>query len=129
LLPWNTSPPRFQQVLRPRETEGLCQFVSFLLDVVQGGKLLVQHTNEDGGLPRLGSCWLLADVRNTAFKVGGAACLVCIDCGGYPATKARDQQRDRLCRVTEGVGGQFVSLQPDSVELVSSQGPAVKDEQ
>ena len=61
---------------------------------------------KDGRLPRLRhACELLADVRNAAFKVGGAVCLVCIDCGGYPTTEARDQQRDCFCRLAQGVGG------------------------
>jgi hypothetical protein len=72
---------------------------------------------------------LLADVRNTALEVGAAGCLVGVNGGCHPATKARDQQSNRLCRVAEGVGREFVRLRPDVVELVSSQHPAVKDKQ
>jgi hypothetical protein len=37
---------------------------------------------------------LLVDVWDTAFKVGGTACLVSINGGRQPATEARDQQGD-----------------------------------
>lgn len=92
--------------------------------------LFVQGMNEDGGFyGGVAAAGLLADVRNTAFEVGGVACVVCVDCGGYLATKARDQQRGCFCRVVEGVGGVFVRLQPDPIDLVGSQRSTVKDEQ
>jgi hypothetical protein len=62
----------------------------FLCGLVEGGKLFVQHTNETVVVHGCTAAGLLASVHNTAFKVGGAACVVRIDCGGYPATKARD---------------------------------------
>lgn len=66
---------------------------------------------------------------NTAFKVGGAACLVSVNGCRHPASKAQDQHGNRFCRVAERVGREFVSLQLDRVELLSSQCPAVKDEE
>ena len=86
-MPADQHPPGWTD--GPDRRHGL--WVPFLCGLVEGGKLVVQRTNADGGLPGLRRrCGSLADVRNTAFKVGGAACVVRIDCGGYPATKARD---------------------------------------
>ena len=72
---------------------------------------------------------LSADVWKTGFKVDCASCVVRIDCRSYPATKARDQQVDHLCRIAERVGREFISLQADPVDLLSGQRPAIEDKQ
>ncbi len=66
------------------------------------------------------------------FEVGGTACVVSVNGSQHAAAKAWDPQGARLCGVVECVecvGGEFVGLQLDRVDVLSSQRPAVKDEQ
>ena len=71
----------------------------------------------------------LLSVRDAELEISSTTCLVSIKCRCHPATKTGDQHSDRVCRVAERAGCEFVGLQPDRTDPLSGQRPPVEDEQ
>lgn len=61
---------------------------------------------------------LLASVREAVLEVNNTASMVSINRSRHPATKTRDQQRDRVYQLAERVGREFVGLEPDRAGLL-----------